>query len=31
MGPGVPVPAKSNSWVVVLLHGVGFGQIREGS
>ena len=24
MGPGVPIAAKSNSWVVVLLHGVGF-------
>ena len=23
-GPGVPIPAKSNSWVVVLLHGVVF-------
>ena len=22
MGPGVPIPAKSNGWVVVLLHGV---------
>ena len=24
MGTGVPIPAKSNSWVVVLLHGVVF-------
>ena len=24
MGSGVPIPAKSNSWVVVLLHGVVF-------
>ena len=22
--PGVPIPSESNSWVVVLLHGVGF-------
>ena len=31
MGPGVPVPAKSNSCVVVLLYGVGIWQIQEGS
>ena len=31
IGPGVPIPAKSNSWVVVWLHGVGFWQIQEGS
>ena len=28
MGPGVPIPVKSNSWVVVLLHGVGLWQIQ---
>ena len=31
MGPGVPIPAESNSWVVVLLHGVGLWQTQEGS
>ena len=25
MGPDVPISSKSNSWVVVLLHGVVFG------
>ena len=29
MGPGVPISAKSNSWVVVLLHGDGFWRIQE--
>ena len=28
MGQGVPIPAKSNSWVVVLLHGVVFWWTR---
>ena len=29
MWPGVPIPAQSNSWVVVLLHGVGFWSIQK--
>ena len=31
MGPGVSLAAKSNRGVVVLLHGVGFWRIQEGS
>ena len=31
MGIGVPIPVTSNSWVVVLLHGVGLWWIQEGS
>ena len=31
MGPGVQIPAKSNSWVVVFLHGVRFWRIEERS
>ena len=30
MGPHVLIPAKSNSWVVVFVHGAGFWQIQEG-
>ena len=31
MGPDVPIPAKSNSWVVVLLHGVRFRKVLSQS
>ena len=31
MGLGVPIPAKSNIWVVVFVHGVRFWHIQEGS
>ena len=31
MGLCVLIPAKSNIWVVVFVHGIGFGRIEEGS